>query len=78
MSVRQNFFLHLQMTDICTDNVCVTVDVLNIPVGEFEWEEAFQVWRETATLVSGLLCHMWGQSLLGKHPGIQRHVCQIS
>lgn len=46
--------------------------VLNVPVGEFGWEEAFQVWRETATLMSGLLCRMWGQSLLGRHPGIQK------
>lgn len=55
--------------------MCVlnSYDVFNVPVGEFGWEEAFQVWRETATLVSGLLCHMWGQSLLEKHPGKPRN-----
>lgn len=43
-----------------------------VPVEVFGWEEAFQAWTETATSVSGLLYHMWGRSLLGKHPK-QRH-----
>lgn len=47
--------------------------VFSVPVGEFEREEAFQVWTETATSVSGLLYHMWGRSLLGKHPGTERN-----
>ncbi len=40
-----------------------------LPAGEFGREEAFQVWTETATSVSGLLCHTWDQSHLEKHPG---------
>lgn len=50
----------------------------SLPLEEFCWEEVFQVWIEIATSVSGLLCHMLGQSLLGKHPVIQIHTCQIS
>lgn len=47
--------------------------ILSLPVGGFGWEEAFQVSTETATSMSGLLCHTWGQSPLGKHPGTQRN-----
>lgn len=42
-----------------------------LPVGEFGKEEVSLVWTETATSVSGLLCHKWAQNLLGKHPGTQ-------
>lgn len=44
---------------------------LHLPVGEFWLEEAFPVLTETTTSVSGLLCHMWDQSLQGKHPTTQ-------
>lgn len=44
---------------------------LHLPVGEFWLEEAFPVLTETTTSMSGLLCHMWDQSLQGKHPTTQ-------